>query len=94
MEKLNILFFIPLSLSLFYLFWLLLLVTIEEYYKNNNNSMNSTNTSSPCISNSGAQWNIWQQYQQFQWPNNNNSNQPEQYRWSKQVLRCVVFALT
>lgn len=55
-------------------------LTKEEYYKNNNNNNNSmTNTN--CNANN-IQWNIWQQ---FQWP-----NQPEQNRWSK---FCVAFVL-
>jgi hypothetical protein len=43
----------------------------EEYYKNNNSS---SMAGTSCNANN-IQWNIWQQ---FQWP-----NQPEQNRWSK-----------
>jgi hypothetical protein len=46
----------------------------EEYYKNNNNN---------SMTNNNVQWNIWQQ---FQWP-----NQPEQNRWSKSLLWFVLF---
>lgn len=49
----------------------------EEYYKNNNNNNNSMTNTNNCNS-SNIQWNIWQQ---FQWP-----NQPEQNRWSKFCL--------